>query len=60
MMGIGNDGGEPVQVRGDFAGKFGDVQFFVAVEEAHHFAIDFIGREGLRYVFHRQCTQGLG
>ena len=50
VMGVGDDGGEPVQVVAD--GDFGDGQAFVSVEEAKDFAIDFFGGEGLSHILH--------
>ena len=54
-MGVGDDGGEPVQVVTD--GDFGDGHAFVSVEEAEDFAVDFFGREGLGHILHGQGVE---
>ena len=54
-MGIGDDGGEPMQVLAN--GDFGNRQAFVPVEECEDFAIDFFGGEGLGDILHGQRVE---
>ena len=58
MVGVGDNGGQPVQVVENVGGQFADMQHVVSIEEAQHPAVDFFGREGLADILQGKRTQG--